>query len=166
MKRIVRILLLLVAFTTLTSSSFHKFYVSIYQINYVPKKKMLEITSRLFIDDLNEALEKKYNKKTFIGTNNEKPEDLVLMKKYMLEKFSIKINGNSKPINYVNKEVEANVLVCYFNSKEIPKIDNLYIENSALLEINDEQQNIIQANIKGEKQSLLFTLENYKGMLK
>ena len=86
MKRIVRILLLLVAFTTLTSSSFHKFYVSIYQINYVPKKKMLEITSRLFIDDLNEALEKKYNKKTFIGTNNEKPEDLVLMKKYMVEK--------------------------------------------------------------------------------
>jgi hypothetical protein len=34
------------------------------------------------------------------------------------------------------------------------------------MELNEEQQNIIQANINGEKQSLLLTSENFKGMLK
>jgi hypothetical protein len=29
-----------------------------YQVNYAPDKKMLQITSRIFIDDLNKALEK------------------------------------------------------------------------------------------------------------
>ncbi|WP_395053340.1 DUF6702 family protein [Flavobacterium sp.] len=166
MKKTLNITLIFILFIALTSSSFHKFYVSIYQINYVPKKKMLEITSRIFIDDLNTALEKKFNKQTFIGTDKETPEDVVLMKKYLSEKFKIKVNGVSKPINYLSKEVETTILVCYFNSKEISKIDNLSIENNALLEINDEQQNVIQANIKGEKQSLLLTSENYKGMLK
>ncbi len=166
MKKTIKITLIFILFIALTSSSLHKFYVSIYQINYVPKKKMLEITSRIFIDDLNTALEKKFNKKTFIGTDKETPEDVVLMKKYLSEKFKIKVNGVSKPINYLSKEVETTILVCYFNSKEISKIDNLSVENNALLEINDEQQNVIQANIKGEKQSLLLTIENYKGMLK
>ena len=41
----------------------HKFYVSVTQIDYVAKKNRVEITSRIFIDDLNKVLEKKYNKK-------------------------------------------------------------------------------------------------------
>jgi hypothetical protein len=36
---------------------------------------MLQITSRVFADDLNKALEKKYNKKHYIGTAKESPED-------------------------------------------------------------------------------------------
>ena len=40
----------------LMSFSVHKFYVSIYQINFNQKKQMLEITSRIFIDDLNQVL--------------------------------------------------------------------------------------------------------------
>ena len=53
----------------LTSSVFtlHKFYMAVYQINYAPEKKMLQITSRIFIDDLNKTLEKKYNKKFNLG---------------------------------------------------------------------------------------------------
>jgi hypothetical protein len=59
---------------------FHKFYVAVYQINFA-LKGMLQITSRVFADDLNKALEKKYNKKHYIGTDKESPEDLVLLKK-------------------------------------------------------------------------------------
>jgi hypothetical protein len=34
------------------------------------------------------------------------------------------------------------------------------------MEINGDQQNVIQANIDGEKTSLLLTVDNYKGTLK
>jgi hypothetical protein len=37
----------------------------IYQVNYAPDKKMLQITSRIFIDDLNKALEKNTIEKHF-----------------------------------------------------------------------------------------------------
>ena len=42
---------------------------------------MLQITSRIFVDDLNNALEKKYHKKTFLGTEKESVEDVNYFKK-------------------------------------------------------------------------------------
>lgn len=157
---------LIFLFVFLSSMTMHKFYVSIYQVDYVPKKKMIQITSRIFIDDINDALEKKFHKKTFVGDEKENPEDVNLMKKYVAEKFTLKVNGVVKPMNFLSKEIEANVVICYLNIKDISKLNSLEIENSALMELNSEQQNIIQSNIAGEKKSLLLTAENFKGMLK
>jgi hypothetical protein len=166
MKKIVLYALITLLFFVATSFGIHKFYVSIYQINYAAEKKMLQITSRIFVDDLNAVLYKKYNKKTFLGDQNESPEDIVLMKKYMLDNFSIKVNGLQKPIHYLSKEIETNVVICYFNIKDISKIKTLEVKNTVLLELNSEQQNIIQSTIYGEKQSLLLTEDNFSGMLK
>jgi hypothetical protein len=88
------------------------------------------------------------------------------MKKYILDNFSLKVNGQLKPINYLSKEMEGNVIICYFNIKDISKIKSLEVKNSALIELNSEQQNIIQSTIYGEKQSLLLTEETLSGMLK
>lgn len=161
-----RTILFLALFFGLSSMAMHKFYVSIYQVNYAPKKKMIQITSRLFIDDVNDALEKKFKKRTYFALENETPEDEVFLKKYFVEKFIIKVNGVSKTLNYLSKDIDGNVVICYFSIKDLPKISSVAIENSALMELNEEQQNIIQANINGEKQSLLLTSENFKGMLK
>lgn len=158
--------LIAIIFLTLSSFGIHKFYVSIYQINYVSEKKMLQITSRLFVDDVNAILYKKFGKKTFLGEKNESQEDVNLMKKYILDNFSLKVNGQLKPINYLSKEMEGNVIICYYNIKDISKIKSLEVKNSALIELNSEQQNIIQSTIYGEKQSLLLTEGTLSGMLK
>ena len=158
--------LIAIIFLTLSSFAIHKFYVSIYQINYASEKKMLQITSRLFVDDVNAVLFKKYGKKTYLGEKNESQEDVNLMKKYILDNFSLKVNGQLKPINYLSKEMEGNVIICYYNIKDISKIKSLEVKNSALIELNSEQQNIIQSTIYGEKQSLLLTEETLSGMLK
>ena len=41
-------------FLTISLSSFemHKFYVAIFQVQFVPEKKRIQITSRIFLDDL------------------------------------------------------------------------------------------------------------------
>ncbi len=144
----------------------HKFYMAIYQIDYVPQKKRIQITSRIFVDDLNAAIEKKFHVKTNLGNGQETAQDEVNMKKYLAEKFSLKVNGIVKPMTFLSKEVEANVLICYFRIPDVSKITHLEIENSALTEWNTEQQNIIQANIKGEKQSVMLTSEDFKRVLK
>lgn len=166
MNKIIRCFLFITLVFSISSWTVHKFYTSIYQINYVPQKKMIQITSRIFIDDLNDAIEKRYHSKSYIGTDKETPKDVEAMQKYLAEKFSLKVNGTLKPMDFRSKEVEANVLICYFRITEISKITKLEIVNSALTELNSDQQNIIQANISGEKQSLLLTSENFKGMLK
>ena len=150
----------------MSSFALHKFYVSIYQINYAQDKKMLQITSRIFVDDLNNVLKIKYNQKTNLGEPNESANDIALMKKYIFENFTVKINGQVKIINFANKEMEGNVLICYYNVKDVSKIKTLEIQNSVLHDFVDEQQNIIQTTVYGKKQSFLFTPGNAKGLLK
>ena len=41
-------------------TSMHKYYISVTQINYVKEKESVQITSRLFIDDFENALKTNY----------------------------------------------------------------------------------------------------------
>lgn len=158
--------LFLIAIIVLSSFAMHKFYVSMFQMKFVPQKKELQITTRIFIDDINLALEKKFRKKTFIGEPKETKEDEVLLQKYIAEKFKLKINNQSKSFVFLSKEIENNVVICYLKVKELSKINSFEVENSILMEIYPEQQNIIQFDNNGEKNSLLLTEDNFKGMLK
>ena len=166
MKKGIAVTLLL--FFTFSMSSFgvHKFYMAIYQINYAPEKKMLQITSRIFIDDLNKTLEKKYKKKVFLGTDKETIETIDLLKKYLAENFAIKVNGHPIAINFLSKEIDGDVLVCYLNSKNISKVNSLEIYNSVLIDCFAEQQNIIHVTAFDTKKSFLFTETSTKQVLK
>lgn len=166
LKKLLRIFLLLLFFVGLTSADTHRFYVSIYQIDFVPQKKRVEITARIFMDDLNDAVTKAYKKSTNIGTEKETTEDIVLLKKYLADNFKLSINGKSKAYNYLSKEVESNVVICYLSLKEVSKVTTLEVENSILTEVHSEQQNIIQFNNNGKKQNLLLSSAITKGMLK
>ncbi len=144
----------------------HKFYVSIYQIDYAPEKKMLQITARIFTDDLNDALAKKYKRKTFLGEKNESSADVGLMQKYLLENFAIKVNNKPVAINFLSRELENNVIICYFNVKGATKIQSMEIRNTALFELFPEQQNIINTRVLGQRKSLLLTEDSPAGLLK
>ena len=153
-------------FLTLTSFSVHKFYVALYQVNYAPEKKMLQITTRIFVDDLNNAIGKKYTKKSNLGSENETVEDLNLLKRYFGEKLSFNVNGQVRHMLFLSKEMEGDVLICYFTIKEIKKINSLEIYNSIITEGISEQQNIMHFNVLGTKNTLLFTESTSKGVLK
>lgn len=159
--------LLGILFLSLTAFSFHKFYMGVFQVNYAAEKKMIQITSRIFIDDLNNAMEKKYHKKTFIGTDKETEADLDLFKKYLSENFTIKINSQQKAITFLSKEIEAgDVLVCYSRIKDIEKFKTIEISNTILVDWNAEQQNITHISAFGTKKSVLFTESSRKELLK
>jgi len=167
MKKRLTYSLLVILFLSLTAFSFHKFYMGVFQVNYAAEKKMIQITSRIFIDDLNNGMEKKYHQKTFVGTDKETQADIDLLKKYLSENFTIKINGQSKPITFLSKEVESNdVLVCYSRIKDINTFKTIEISNIILVDWNAEQQNITHISAFGTKKSVLFTESSRKELLK
>lgn len=166
MKKGITLAILLLLFVGLTSTVIHRFYVAIYQVDFVPEKKRLEITARIFADDLNEALQQEYHQKTDLGGKEESGEDVALLHKYLNDKFKVSINKESKAFTYHSHEVESNVVICYLSVRNISKITSLSIENTVLIKQHPEQQNIIQYNNNGKKQNLLLTSSTTKGMLK
>ena len=167
MKKRLTYFFIVILFLSLTAFSFHKFYMGVFQVNYAAEKKMIQITSLIFIDDLNNGMEKKYHQKTYVGTDKETQADIDLLKKYLAENFTIKINGQSKPITFLSKEVESNdVLVCYSRIKDINTFKTIEILNTILLDWNAEQQNITHISAFGTKKSVLFTESSRKELLK
>ncbi|TWI02202.1 hypothetical protein IQ05_00437 [Flavobacterium tiangeerense] len=166
MKKIITRVLFVVLILSMSSFAAHKFYVALFQVNYVSEKKMIQITARIFVDDLNNALEKKHNRKVNIGSEMETADDVLLLKKYLNEKFIVKVDGQTKVINFVSKEMEGDVLICYLSIKEIKKMKALDIYNAVLTQNNAEQQNIMHFNVLGVKNTLLFTTSTSKGVLK
>ena len=166
MKKTVLIAFIGILFCSFSAFEVHKFYMAIFQVNYAPEKKMLQITSRIFMDDLNLALEKKYGKKTNLGLEKETVEDLNLLKKYFNENLIIKVNGQSKPVVFMSKDVEGDVLISYCRVSDVAKLQSAEITNTVLTHWNSEQQNILHFNAFGEKKSLLFTASNKTEVLK
>ena len=158
-------LLLLFAVLFLSSFSAHKFYVSVTQIDYVPNKKRIEITHRIFIDDLEKGLTKKYNKKVNLTSTKELPEAEELIKSYLKEKIKVSINKKPQNIEFLAREVEGDVLILYTKIAVSKKINTFEIYNSLLTEVYADQQNIVHTNINSNKKSILLTNTELQGKI-
>ena len=156
-KNLLRFILPVFLIILLSSFAWHKFYVSVTQIDFVPNKKRIEITSRIFIDDLEKALEKKFKKKFYITSTKEIENSEILIQEYLKEKIKISINKKAQNIEYLAREVEGDVLIFYTKIAISKKINTFEIYNSLLTDLYKEQQNIVHLNINGNKNSFLFT---------
>ena len=156
-KNLLRFVLPIILIVLLSSFAVHKFYVSVTQIDYVPSKKRVEITSRIFIDDLEKALTKKYNKKVNLTSTKELPEAEELIKSYLKEKIKISINKKPQNIEFLARELEGDVLILYTKIAVSKKINTFEIYNSLLTEVYADQQNIVHTNINSNKKSILLT---------
>ena len=145
----------------------HKFYVGVTNVDYYAKEDALQITSRLFIDDTEQALEERYGIKTLLATPDEVPEANGYIEKYYRAKFLVKINGAQVPYKFLGKKFDNDIMVCYL---EIPRVGleqvtNIEVQNELLMDIFEEQKNIVHFKIKDHKKSFVLIRENNKGML-
>jgi hypothetical protein len=157
MKNKYKIVLLLTVFALLSSFAIHKFYVSVTQIDFVPKKQRIEITSRIFIDDFEKVLKNKYDRSFYLSTKKEIPEANAYIQKYLEEKIKLVVNNKPYKVTFITKEVEDDVLICYLKVQFSEKITTFEIYNSVLTEMFSEQKNIVHVDINGNKKSVLMT---------
>lgn len=159
--------LLLLAFLFLFASGFsaHKFYVSIYQLRHNPDKKRLEITARVFQDDLNGCVSKFAKTETHIGAKEQTQADLDHLKRYFEARFQVRIDGKDRPMTLLRCEMEENTVLCYFRIDGVARPKTLGVVNRSLLDCHDDQQNIIQAEVGGVKKNLLLKTGETSGVL-
>ncbi|MBP6586226.1 MAG: hypothetical protein KA215_11255 [Flavobacterium sp.] len=165
MRKKIKIVFIAIFFIGLCSFTMHKFYVSVTQINFVPEKKVIQITARFFIDDLNNALEKKHKTKFYLGSSKESAVQLEQFKKYISDKFSIKVNAKFKEIQFVQKEIEDDVFIIYLKVSDVSKVNSIEVKNTLLFDFITEQQNIIHTQVLNKKQSALLTPDNPNELL-
>ena len=162
-KKVFLVLVLpLLAFTTA-----HKYYISVTNIAYSQKEEAIQITSRVFIDDMNIVLEERYGIKADFGSGEELDIANEYLEKYFNTKFTIGVNGIAKKYSFLGKKYEDDLIVCYMEISNIKEseLNSIEIQNQVLMDMYSDQQNIIHFKLKGQKKSIILIRENYKGML-
>jgi uncharacterized protein YuzE len=145
----------------------HKFYISVTNVDYSEKDDALQITTRIFLDDLNAVLQERYDIEAKIGSDNESQLDLEYFKKYLKSKFIVALDGKVTSYTIIGKKYDTDMVICYL---EVPKINlsqlkSISVENEILTDLYDEQQNVVHFKINGKKKSFVLIKSDTKGML-
>ncbi|MDP3352268.1 MAG: hypothetical protein Q8S44_00820 [Flavobacteriaceae bacterium] len=159
---IYKISLILIVFS-LSAFTTHKYYVSLTQIEHNEKEKSVEITLRVFTDDLELCLNNRFNKTFLIGSSQEFPQTNTYLLDYLNQKLIIKINGKSYEYTMIGKEIEDDLTYIYLEIKGIKTLKSVDITNNVFFEIFEDQQHIVKIKTKGIlKNIILFKDKNHQ----
>jgi hypothetical protein len=131
----------------------------------VKEKKSVQIITRMDVDDLELTLQERYNKDIDLTTIDENPMVDDYIKKYLKQKFEVKINTREVTFNFIGKDYENDQVACYLEIVEVDDINTIEISNTVLFDLFPKQKNIIKSRINSKVNSLIFTKEDTKQYL-
>ena len=144
----------------------HPLYVSICQVDFNEKSHALEISIKIFADDLIHALEKKGAPELYLGEEKENPQTDSLINAYIQSKYLFIVNGEKTAFHFIGKELDTDAVWCYFETGKIDDLRNIEVDCNLLTEVYDTQSNIIQVTKNGETKNMLLDKRKTSDLLK
>ena len=146
-------------FFTMTSfkpgkeTAVHPLYVSVTEVNHNAAEKSLEISVKVFYDDLEQILEKNNNLQLDILAEKDKHSFDQHIPAYFGKTLVLTVDGKPTKLSYVGFEVDKESAFCYFEIKNINSIKKIDISNSILYDFNDSEMNIMHVTVNGNRKS-------------
>ena len=145
----------------LFQSVFHPFHVSVSDIKYKEDKKAIQISTRIFLDDLELAL-RAFSGNEKLDIMDEESWDFINenLEKYLLDRMKLwDDKGREYELNYIGSEIEEDVMWCYIEIEKVKKLKQVKVWNSILHEVWGDQENLVHFRAFGDVQSARL----YKG---
>ena len=143
--------LILSSFLTLI----HPFFVSVIDIKHNAKDKSVEMSIRVFTDDLEATIKKNIHTNIDLSTGTTKPEVNKLVANYIQSKLQLIINDKPQTIKYVGYEIQKESVWIYVEINDITTIKKMNINCNLLYDYQTKQSNIFNVKANG-------TEKNYK----
>ncbi len=143
-------------------SFFHPFYVSVTEVNHNQNNQTIEISSKIFFDDLEREIEKEFKVNFDIIKPTDKAKVNALIAAYVKKHLQIKVDGKYEQMNFIGYEIQEDAAWCYFEIPKINKVKNLEINNNILYQLHAEQINMMNVTVGGKRQSTKLDNPNFK----
>lgn len=153
MKKIPLILILLSLCSCFFSLTPHPYHVGSMEFDYNSKSKKFEITAKFFMDDLENALNKKYGKSIHFLETKSKSEINKQLENYSDEYVKLKSDNQFIKINFVGYEEDHESVNVYLESEHINMPKKVEVAVSFLYNLFDDQMNIIHIIVNGNRKS-------------
>lgn len=140
----------------------HPFHISVCDIEHNPEQNSLQISHKIFLDDLEEAINSA--NQTSYDLYEPKDPELVdrLIGNYILDHFQVMVDRVQPEISYLGHEKDLDAAWCYVEIKGVNKIKNLQVINNILFEIHEDQTNIVHVSYNGVTKSTRLAGDKYQ----
>ncbi len=159
MKKIFALLFSLVLLCSFSKKD-HETYLSVTEIEYNESQKSLQIISRVFIDDLEEVLSRRYQKDISLSYKKDLKAHKDLIGKYILKKLNLTINGEDLQLKFLGSKFDADQVVLFIEGTNVETLRKVKVKNLILTDLFDSQKNIVHVNNGKQIESMLLVKDN------
>lgn len=135
------------------SGSHHPIFVSVTEIEHNAADKSLEISCKIFTEDLESTLRKVYNTKVDLLDVRNKPAMNTLVSDYVKKHLVINVDGRVANLQFIGFEQQEEGIVSYYEVKNIDRVKKVMVTDNILYEYYNQQMGIIHVKVNGERKS-------------
>lgn len=144
----------------------HPLHISVTEIEHDANKEALEMTMRIFLDDLESSIRNDLQKPG-LDITAPVPEHTTdqLLEDYLQKHFKINANGKKLKYQYLGHEVELPVIYLYVQASNVKKVKDITIYNDIIMETYDDQANLVHVKVHGKVKSLKLSVDKKQDSL-
>jgi hypothetical protein len=138
----------------------HPLHVSVTEIDFDEKDKALEITMRVFVDDLEQTMRTRLNKPEMDITEPQGITVDQMMAPYLAEHFQVSVDGKLQKVKYLGHEKEGEAFIFYVEVAGVKKVKTVQVMNNIIMETHEDQSNLVHVTVRGKIKSMRLTKDN------
>lgn len=146
-------------------SQAHVFYISITKVKWNAQYQRLDLSIRIFTDNLEEAVAEAGGPTLHLWTDKEHAESDQFIADYMKSRLHFRINEHDANLEYVGKADALDATACFFQIREVTRVKKIEVENSILIDLYDTQANVVRFEVNDEKKFVNLNTKTTKGMV-
>jgi len=133
----------------------HPIYMSVTEIEHNAKEKTLEISCRIFTNDLETTL--RQNNKGFVDLDLIKPKDKnatnKLVNDYIQKHLSIAVDGKTVALQFLGYEQQEDAINSFYQVNNISSVKKISITDNILYDYKAEQISLLHVTVNGNRKS-------------
>jgi hypothetical protein len=140
-----------------TNVNTHPIFMTITELEYNSKEKLMEISCKLFTDDFERALRATTDEKVDLMDGLQKVKMNKLVEAYMQKHLQIQLEGKNAVLKFLGFEIIEEGTYCYFEITNIGTPKKIVIVNDLLYEYKKEQLSLLHVTVNSKRQSTKLT---------
>jgi hypothetical protein len=131
----------------------HPLYISVTEITHNAKDRILEVSCKVFTNDLETVLEKMSGGRVDLSAAATKAASDKLIDTYVEKHLRLKVDGKPVLLHFVGSEQENDGTWNYFQVNEVQAVKRIEVVDELLYDSFNQQINILHVTVGGQRKS-------------
>ena len=144
----------------------HVFYVSIARVKWNADEARLDVSVRIFTDDLEEAIVAEGGPRLRLWTDQAREDRDRHVSDYLASRLAFRVNGSDRKLTWVGMEDALDATACLVQITDVDRVETIEVENRILIDMFDTQANVMRFEIGGEKKYVNLSKKTVRGTVR